>query len=253
MRSFRTLAVSLSFLSLIGCGSQAVDEPTARAVGTQEQSATTVAVYHSTWNGGAASANAWTEAGGIGLSAWENQVGGTRHSFLSYSRSWTDASSFTCQTQQLCWWPPGSPNEICEDFSICGYTRRGWDYFGGEIPAGNFVANGAAARLDTDLSLATNYYFETCTNDEIAGTVICSNGPPSGKVNFTWKKNGQGASSGSGVNETRLGKYTWRSTGVFRNELANFSGTAFGTTFQGSGSIDRNRGSAVQRVMLAEP
>lgn len=255
MRQAWGVVLSTGLMLLAGCQGGAPTEQ-ADEQGDLRQSASSnqTIVYRSTWNGGGAHL-AWAEGmSSLFLDVNESGSGANHSVFLNFGKSWTDPSSMSCRTERQCWWPKGSPVEVCEDVEICEYTRWGYEYFGGQLPAGDFAVSKALAHLSTDLVNATNYWGESCSFDSMTGYYQCVPFTPKGTLNLSWKRNGIFSSRGTGTYDQKVGKYLYRSTGSWGYASAAVVGTAFDLAINsGDGQLSQSMGNSVQRSIVVDP
>lgn len=198
--------------------------------------------------GAAATASAHTDLGDLGLDITElrSSAEGNRAA-LNFARNWREPDSYGCQIQNVCIWPKESPEPICEDQEVCGYTRNSWENFAGVIPVDDFLSTKTMAKLSTDLTRATPQYYEYCTADDVLGTVECREGGPVGRFDIVWQTNGDYSKFENGLTEERTPRTLRRSRGITYTDSADVSGTGLGFTFTQDGQIQRGRGTSVQK------
>jgi hypothetical protein len=122
-------------------------------------------------------------------------------------------------------------SQVCEPDAIvgttCRYTRAFYDLGQGEIPVADVSISDRAARLDTDISNST-YVFTRCTQDFVADTTTCTNVPPIGIVDVTWKRTSDDYEKVLGRTTTKTGPQVVKVLGSTKSYSASVVGSVIG-------------------------
>jgi hypothetical protein len=231
---------------LSACADAQTSDETTETTDTVTQAATSVT--HTKFNGVGASAYFEIENGSAGVSVYENVEQKKRSVYLNYHRSTVDPTSYQCQTDTYCW-DPADPS-ACETYEWCRYTRSTWEYGWGIIPKSAFRVGGNGAELAVDLATVPDFYAETCSWDELAGTGSCNVGPASGIFDLSFAKTNDYSNFNNGTSRSTYGKYAYKTVGQWSSNSAAVDGVAFGAPVNASGDISRSKTTSVSKEII---
>jgi len=201
-------------------------------------SAGTVVKYM--WNGGGASASWADQYGSSWLEVNESTVNHQPVAYLSFNTNRVDPTSEVCLTDQ-------------DGNTYCFYSRYYWEYGYGQIPIGDFKASSNGATVNTSLSGSPNFYYTRCDSDEINWTWTCTDEAPAVTISLTWSNSRESSSFNSGVNESRFGKYMYRTNGSYRSVSARVSGSFLGYALPDDTRGNISIGLNVAREIIVAP
>jgi hypothetical protein len=206
-------------------------------------------VFHSTWNGGSAYANAYGPVSYAYLNAWEGRSSGNTRTAGLYFYSYAyDPNSLTCVDETYCY-DPSDPT-TCYTYQYCYYANYSNSFGYGSIGSKDFVAGAHTAKLHTDLSADPNFYGQTCSY--INGVYSCS--ATTGIIDLAWSTNGYYSSTQNGTQEytSSFGPntYTSRTVGQYSAFSANVAGTILGASGAGYGEVDNSKGTNISKSLI---
>jgi hypothetical protein len=127
-------------------------------------------------------------------------------------------------------------SQVCSDDPVlgtfCRFTRKTEDFADAFISPNDVTITANTARLNTDLALASAFFFSRCVVDDLAGTTECTDVLPSGFINLEWRKTGASSVRLLGNNEVRTGPEIFRVDGSRTEFAANVNGSILGTVIQ---------------------
>jgi hypothetical protein len=235
---------AIKMACVVALGACAVDAEAPEDVTTAvtEQAVTQTDVWHSTWNGGSATASFSSATGSGYLDVYEGQMGQERTAYLQFSTWSVDPTSQQCFTWTD-WWG--------FDYSYCYFTRYTYAYGWGPIPASDAQLTPGNARVSTTLGAGFGGY--QCTIDYTNWIFDCG-APTGGTIDVRWNKNNQYSSFSSGTSQQSYGPYTYKQQGTWRSTSASASGTVLGTSFTESyGYFGDTRGTNVTKSVIKTP
>lgn len=255
MNKIRSLAVAVAVAASVFACSSREPAPQHETLGATSQAATSVNVYHSTWNGSSAGGNAYAPGENARFDVWENKSNQGRSAYLSYFRNGVDMTSQVCVPETVCQWNPSTWQCDWETITYCYYSRYFWEQGWGEIPTRDFRVGGHTAHLATDLSKDPNFSATRCTFDYYNWTSSC--GPaPGGTIDVTWRANGFQSSDSQGTSTSSYswfnGSYTVKSVGHTSMDSADVSGSFLGVPASGISTIAQSRGGSVSRDIIKD-
>lgn len=249
--------IIVSAVGAVAC-SNADPSKSVEALGSTTQ-ADTVAVMHSSWNGGSAQAFAGNYPSSMSFNAWENSTAKSRTAYLQFSLNGPDPASQVCTTYQYCdtWDPSTWQCAHYTDYSYCSYTRYVSEFAYGQIPNGDFLVGQHGAKLTTNLANDPDLMVTRCVTDYSQWIFDACAPVTTGTFDVTWTDDGNYSSDSQGTSSTTwntyYSTYTSRSTGHYSQSSATVSGTALGLAVNASGNIMQSKGSSVSKDVIQGP
>jgi hypothetical protein len=168
------------------------------------------------------------------LMASIDTLNGTSTAFVIYSGSAFDPTSQVCM-----------PDPLLGVF--CRYTRITFDSVSANINPNDLRVTANAARLNTDLAMASNVVFSRCVFDDAAGTSYCTDVFPSGLISLELRKTNTDSVRSWGITESKSGPLTVKVTGTRVTFSANTNGSILGTAVQNKpGSLGKAHSTSIE-------
>jgi hypothetical protein len=206
------------------------------------------------------------------VDVWEDKSRNQRSAYLSYSLEIVDPDSEVCETICDYWFcgggfgdggmgdappfppEPGDPGECPDEctYSYCYYAESTYEYGWGEIPPGDFRANGRTAHVDTTVGDDSDFYVERCTSTPEQWSCTVEPGTPTA-IRIDWSAGGMSSYSSTGTSTETWGPYSYRSHGSYRESSARAVGHLGELGFDGAmgnGWIGQSRGGSVQKSIF---